>query len=368
MTVDFAGFSQTAGISRNWTSFVQSLDASFLNSKVKFKLTAAVKVITNDSLAYAGILIRVEDKNGEARYVDNSESRIIRTNEWRTYSVEGTLDENSDKIHLGGYCVYNGKFYFDNIEFFVENKAGELEKVPLDNSDFETPVFQRTIPGWTEGTKATMPVKVRDYSISSGEDSPHGKYSLLIEGKSILPDTTYLIGPVNGFTPQIGTLVTMLNNLSTRVEEAVQLLNQQETDHLLDEKANSIGALIMHLTAAEAYYQVYTFENREFNDEEKKKWQAGLDLGEEARRQFKGKDISYYLDIYREVRRKTIEELSKRNDEWLAKTEPGMDFNNHFSWFHVMEHQSSHLGQILLLKKRLPERKEKPAVRVDYDR
>jgi len=39
-------------------------------------------------------------------------------------------------------------------------------------------------------------------------------------------------------------------------------------------KRNSIGALIMHLAAAEAYYQVATFENREFNEEERKsgKW------------------------------------------------------------------------------------------------
>jgi hypothetical protein len=28
--------------------------------------------------------------------------------------------------------------------------------------------------------------------------------------------------------------------------------------------------------------------------------------------------------------------------------------NNYYGWFHVMEHQSSHLGQILFLKKRIP--------------
>ena len=28
--------------------------------------------------------------------------------------------------------------------------------------------------------------------------------------------------------------------------------------------------------------------------------------------------------------------------------------NNHWAWFHVMEHQSSHLGQILLIKKKDP--------------
>ncbi len=34
----------------------------------------------------------------------------------------------------------------------------------------------------------------------------------------------------------------------------------------------------MHLAAAEKYYQVFTFENRGFNEEEKKKWNAALNL------------------------------------------------------------------------------------------
>jgi len=37
----------------------------------------------------------------------------------------------------------------------------------------------------------------------------------------------------------------------------------------------------------------------------------------------------------------------------------GSTMNNHFAWFHVMEHQSSHLGQILMLRKRIPKKEEK---------
>jgi len=123
----------------------------------------------------------------------------------------------------------------------------------------------------------------------------------------------------------------------------------------MDDKANRIGALVMHLAAAEAYYQVYTFEGRDFNDEENKKWKVALDLGSEARKEFVGHPVEYYLNIYKQVRQKTIEELQKRDDEWLLQAAPGR-LSNYYSWFHIMEHQSSHLGQILLLKKRLPKR------------
>jgi hypothetical protein len=364
----FNAQSQIKEISRDWTSFVQSVDASFLKKKVKFKVTASVKVVAEDTLSWAGVWVRVDNKGDEAGFFDNMGNRPIKINEWRTYTVEGQMDEHADKINFGGLCANNGKFYFDNFQFFVENNAGKLEKVNIDNFSFEENVFQNVVPKWAEGTKTNVPVRIKEFSFSSSNDSQHGKHALLIEGKGITKDSSYLIGPIDGFTPQIGTMITMLNNLSSRVENAVRLLNQKETDFLLDEKANSIGALIMHLAAAEAYYQVYTFENREFNEEEKKKWDVGLNLGEEGRKQFKGHDIEYYLSIYKEVRKKTIDELRKRNDQWLEELRPGGDFNNHFCWFHVMEHQSSHLGQILLLKKRLPEREEKkPEVKVNLD-
>jgi uncharacterized damage-inducible protein DinB len=293
--------------------------------------------------------------------------RPIRTNVWQAYTVEGVMDENAEKINFGGLCMNNGKFYFDNFEFYIENDKGKFQKAPVDNAEFEEAVVKNVIPKWSEGTNMLYPVRVKEFTFSSSRDKAHGNLSLMVEGKGIVKDTSYLIGPVKGYTPQIGTLITMLNNLSNRVEMAVRMLNQEETDHLMDDKANRIGALVMHLAAAEAYYQVFTFENREFNEAEKKKWGTALDLGEEARQEFKGHDIEYYLNAYKEVRKKTIEELAKRNDEWLAQLHPGADLNNYFCWFHVMEHQSSHLGQILLLKKRLPKRELKQEVKVNLE-
>ena len=156
-----------------------------------------------------------------------------------------------------------------------------------------------------------------------------------------------------GFSPQVGVLVSMLNDLSDRVERTVKDLSPKEIDFLLDEDANSIGTLIMHLAATEKFYQVYTFENREFNKEEKAEWGTGMSLGKEAQNKYKGNDVQYYLNIFKKVRETTLKYLKERDDEWLAKVPEGYRMNNHWSWFHVMEHQSSHLGQILLLKKRI---------------
>lgn len=159
------------------------------------------------------------------------------------------------------------------------------------------------------------------------------------------------ITPPKGYSKDIGNMVSMLDNLKQRVEYIVKDLNQEETDFLLDAKANRIGAIIYHLAATEAYYQVFTFEKRGFNEEEKKKWEVALSLGTKAREKLKGQPIQYYLDIYDAVRAKTKALLKEKDDKWFKKKQRGM--SNHWAWFHVMEHQANHMGQLALITKRL---------------
>lgn len=154
-----------------------------------------------------------------------------------------------------------------------------------------------------------------------------------------------------GYTNDIGNMISMLDNLKKRVERHVVNLDQEGTDFLLDDNANSPGAIIYHLAATEAYYQVYTFEGRGFNDEEKAKWEMALNLGETARKEFKNKPIQYYMDIFDEVRAKTKQLLKTKDDAWFKKKNGNM--SNHWAWFHVMEHQANHMGQLALITKRI---------------
>ncbi len=143
----------------------------------------------------------------------------------------------------------------------------------------------------------------------------------------------------------------MLDGLKSRVERIVKNMDQASTDFLLDENANTPGAMIYHLAATEKYYQVYTFEGRQFNKDEEAKWGTALSLGEKARVEFKDKPIDYYLDIFDEVRKKTKKLLKEKDDDWFAKKNGGM--TNHWAWFHVMEHQANHMGQLALISKRI---------------
>ncbi len=161
------------------------------------------------------------------------------------------------------------------------------------------------------------------------------------------------IKPQKGYSPQIGAMVNMLEDLKGRVTRNVRGIGDNQTDFLWDEESNRIGALIMHLAATEAVYQVLSFEDRQFNEEEDLKWGTALRLGDKARKEIKGKPIAYYLNIWDEVRKKTLSSLKTKDDTWFSEN-MSMGMNHHWAWFHVMEHQANHMGQIVMILKRAP--------------
>lgn len=156
-----------------------------------------------------------------------------------------------------------------------------------------------------------------------------------------------------GYSPQIGNLISMLDDLKQRITRSVERLDQEDTDFLLDEDANRIGAMIYHLAATEKYYQLYTFEGRQFNRDEAE-WDLALNLGELASETFVDKPIQYYLDIWDEVREETKRLLKTRDDDWLSDKVNRTNMNNHWAWYHVMEHQANHMGQIRMIIGRIP--------------
>jgi Protein of unknown function (DUF664) len=178
-----------------------------------------------------------------------------------------------------------------------------------------------------------------------------------------IEESLYVIGPIAGYSPQIGTIVSMMNYNRSTVINLTKNMTMADLDHLQDPKSNSIAALIMHLGATDKYYQINSFEGREMTDAEKKIWDAPMELGENGRKNIKGKELKFYIDLITEVREKTLAEFKKRDDAWLLAVDPKfgdgkIPFNTYWKWFHVCEHESNHRGQIAYLKKRLPGAKD----------
>jgi hypothetical protein len=193
--------------------------------------------------------------------------------------------------------------------------------------------------------------------------------TLEVTGLALLPTPAWstdseadinIVGPKPGYSPQIGTLVSMLTWMRTTVLHSVKGMSQKDLDYLFDPNANTIGAMLLHLAATETYYPMNTIDGKAWGswpDAVKQKWDVPMELGERARKAIKGNNLDYYLNILGETREHSLAEFRKRDDAWLMSVDKGWPWgptNNYCKWFHVCEHESNHNGQIKFLAKRLP--------------
>lgn len=169
-----------------------------------------------------------------------------------------------------------------------------------------------------------------------------------------------IIGPRDGFSPQIGTLVSMMAFCRSAVNRSVKGMTTEQLDFLLDDKANSIGALLYHLAATDAIFHEITIKGTEWGKWDEafgKKYEIAMNLGDPARKNIKGNPLDFYLNLLQETRDSTLAEFRKRDDAWFMTIDqkwPWGPTNTYCKWFHVCEHESHHQGQIALLKSRLP--------------
>ncbi len=165
----------------------------------------------------------------------------------------------------------------------------------------------------------------------------------------------YLVGPLPGFAPTIGHLVSMMSYVRLTTLRAVEGLGVGELDHLLDGDANSIGMLLEHAACVEELYQERTLGMR-FEGEAQLRRELGANLGQPAREAIRGRGLEVYLQRLAAVRTATLAELAKHDDTWLFEEGRWGDdvSNNYFKWFHVLEDELNHRGQIRFIRRRLP--------------
>ncbi|AJH21054.1 hypothetical protein IKK_01756 [Bacillus mycoides] len=126
----------------------------------------------------------------------------------------------------------------------------------------------------------------------------------------------YRIRSVDGYTKNIGELVSMLEHTRAVTLQEINELSVEQLDLIMPSGGNSIGALLKHIAAIEKAHQLISFQKRDFTKEELEIWEDALYLGE-AGKSIRGYDIPYYVQLLQKVREETLKCLSEQDDEWL---------------------------------------------------
>lgn len=174
-----------------------------------------------------------------------------------------------------------------------------------------------------------------------------------------MPDNQYLsVLPKNKqtYSDHIGILVGQLEISRTKTLKLVENLTLEELDYCPSMFTNSIGKLLKHIATTERLYQIDTFLKREMTREEFEEMRDGLG-GIMISYPTKGHELPYYHSILEKTRQTTLNELKSKDDDWLSTVTQMRNktyADNWYKWFHVVEDEIFHCGQITLLKKNLP--------------
>jgi uncharacterized damage-inducible protein DinB len=170
----------------------------------------------------------------------------------------------------------------------------------------------------------------------------------------------YRLITVNGYSEKIGALVWMLENARSVTLDEVMGLNEDKLDTRLQGDGNTIATLLMHIAAIEYVHQILTFEQRDLTEKEYAKWQPALELGQKACEVYKQQPLSYYITVLQQVREQTLTFLKTQHDSWLFEEDKwanGVPINHYYLWYHVLEDEISHRGQIRMMIRQLSENK-----------
>ncbi len=174
---------------------------------------------------------------------------------------------------------------------------------------------------------------------------------------TVLPPSTDLVA-AEGYTPTVGALVAMMTYTRATTVASVTGLSTAELDHQHDATSNPIGTLLGHMGAIEWSLLAFTLEGGQPGAGESAEWGPLIRLGADAWAATAGRSLEDHLARLSAVRERTLLRLKDVDDEWLAShaTLPWMrsTTTNLWVWYHVMEDELSHRGQIRWLRSRLP--------------
>ncbi|MBD2713942.1 alpha/beta hydrolase [Microvirga sp. STR05] len=116
-----------------------------------YRVSARIKVASDTSgkadAWLAASVMKTRRRSGSFSYLPQK----AVANEWRTYTITGTLDKEADSLTIFAGYYLNGRFGFDDFRLEVARGRGQWEPVPLRNSSFEeaAPISGVGLPaGW----------------------------------------------------------------------------------------------------------------------------------------------------------------------------------------------------------------------------
>ncbi|MHA2498815.1 MAG: DinB family protein [Candidatus Hodarchaeales archaeon] len=151
-------------------------------------------------------------------------------------------------------------------------------------------------------------------------------------------------------SPRVALWYSQMEEQRKRLLEIVAEIDAEILDDTPDErKIETIGTLLLHIAAVEWSWIFEDIDGRTMDFE---RWKYAFPLRPSVDLpQLKGKPKQFFLERLAEVRAEVYQRLRRLADHDLEKSVGTGDDKFSIEWifFHILEHEAMHIGQISLL-------------------
>jgi uncharacterized damage-inducible protein DinB len=168
-----------------------------------------------------------------------------------------------------------------------------------------------------------------------------------------------ILESMTGVSREIGFYLSGMEEIRAQLRKAVSDLTSKELARRITPNAHQIGALILHLGETESWWIHSVVAEKEL-DEEAKRF-AHWDDTTETDFAEKGYSAEDCIGIIDEISRMSREILAKFGDEDLErlfgfdKKDKRIEVSLRWVLHHLIDHEATHKGQIMMLKRLLRE-------------
>lgn len=161
--------------------FVKEVSATEYAGK-NFRYEIAVKSHPADSLSKVRIHGACVGKGPDDFLASDFKVETRTEQEWTIYTVIGTINPKATRLWFYAAVNGNGKFYFDDLSFYLEDYTGHWKQLPLFNHSFEEK-NKNIFTGYYVSTRKSRSV----HTELTDEVAKTGQYSLFVNTANAQP-------------------------------------------------------------------------------------------------------------------------------------------------------------------------------------
>lgn len=174
-----------------------------------------------------------------------------------------------------------------------------------------------------------------------------------------MSSTRDVIIPAEGFSTGIGYYVSGMEEVREQLREVIAEMPSERLGCCAIPGAHSIAGLVLHIGEAEWYWMQMVINGRKLTvaDKESAFWDVLESPDSFAARNY---SAAFCIEQITEIREQTRELLATFNDDDLdrifTRLKRGVKTEHSLRWIlhHLIDHEAQHKGQILMLKRFLP--------------